>query len=118
MILVDTSVWVEHLRKGEPRLGQLLEGWWVLVHPFVLGELALGNLIQRTEVLGLVSKLPRPVLASDDEVLHLVQRADLCGSGIGWVDAHLAAAARLSGARLWTRDRRLARVAQRLEIDA
>ena len=117
MILVDTSVWVAHFRRREARLVELLEKQRVLVHPWVLGELALGHLPDRSVILHLLSKEPGPVLASDDEVLCLVE-SRLQGSGIGWVDAHLAASARLSGALLWTRDRRLAKVARRLEIDA
>lgn len=118
MILVDTSVWVEHLRRGSVRLAALLEGAEVLGHPFVLGELALGHLRRRSEVLALFAALPPAQQATQDEVLELVARRRLAGSGIGWVDAHLLAAAALSGARLWTIDRRLATVADRLDLAA
>ena len=111
MILVDTSVWVDHLRVGSERLIALLNGGEVLGHPFVMGELALGNLRGRDVFLSALGALPQVVVASDDEVLHLIDRQTLLGRGIGYVDAHLLAAARLTGTRLWTRDRRLQAVA-------
>ena len=111
MILVDTSVWVDHLRVGSERLIALLNGSEVLGHPFVMGELALGNLRGRDIFLSALGALPQVVVASDDEVLHLIDRQTLLGRGIGYVDAHLLAAARLTGTRLWTRDRRLQAVA-------
>lgn len=105
--LVDTSVWVDHLRRRQPRLARLLERGEVVVHPYVIGELACGNLQGRDEVLGLLRALPRAVVASDEEVLRLVEVKRLHGRGLGWVDVHLLAAARLTGCRLWTADRRL-----------
>ena len=111
MILVDTSVWVDHLRVGSERLIALLNGGEVLGHPFVMGELALCNLRGRDIFLSALGALPQVVVASDDEVLHLIDRQTLLGRGIGYVDAHLLAAARLTGTRLWTRDRRLQAVA-------
>ena len=111
MILVDTSVWVDHLRVGSERLIALLNGSEVLGHPFVMGELALCNLRGRDIFLSALGALPQVVVASDDEVLHLIDRQTLLGRGIGYVDAHLLAAARLTGTRLWTRDRRLQAVA-------
>ena len=112
MILVDTSVWVDHLWRGEPDLSRRLEAGEVLTHPLVVGELAMGNLRQRETVLGALQALPRAVVASDDEVLAYVERKALHGQGIGYVDAHLLASARLSpDTRLWTRDRRLAELA-------
>lgn len=116
MILVDTSVWVQHLRLGTSRLATLLEETRVLTHPFVIGELALGRLRKRTEILALLDNLPSLAAASHDEVLTLIEERDLAGSGIGWVDAHLLAAALLTDAPLWTLDRRLAAVAERLDI--
>ena len=117
MILVDTSVWVDHLRAGNYRLRRLLDSGQVLGHPFVTGELALGNLRQRDLVLGALRELPRAAVASDEEVLHFIDRQALFGSGIGYIDAHLLAAVRLMpGARLWTRDRRLQVVAARLDL--
>ena len=108
MILVDTSVWVDHLRAGNEGLSTLLNSGQVLMHPFVLGELACGNLRQRAEVLSLLKDLPQASVAHDGEVLFFIERHELMGHGIGYVDAHLMAAVALDGgARLWTRDKRL-----------
>ena len=117
-MLVDTSVWIDHLRGGNARLGDLLRDGLVLVHPFVLGELALGQLKRRSEVLSLLGELPQAKSASHDEVLAFVDRHDLAGRGIGWVDVHLLASAALGGVSLWTMDRRLARTAERLDLSA
>ena len=111
MILVDTTVWVEHLRRGLPSLATLLQEGAVLIHPWVIGELACGNLRNRQQVLELLQGLPMATVASDAEVLLLIERDRLMGRGIGYVDAHLLASARLSHCRLWTQDRRLAAVA-------
>jgi predicted nucleic acid-binding protein len=111
VILVDTSVWVEHLRRGLPRLVTLLQEGEVLIHPWVIGELACGHLRNRHQVLQLLQGLPLATVASDAEVLLLIERQRLMGRGIGYVDAHLLASARLSHCRLWTQDRRLAAVA-------
>lgn len=118
MILVDTSIWVDHLRSGNPTLARLLHDGAVLTHPWVIGELALGNMGQhRVEVLGLLSGLPRAAVARDEEVLGLIDHEGLAGAGIGYVDAQLLAAARLTPeARVWTTDRRLAQVSTRLAI--
>lgn len=117
MILVDTSVWVDHLRSGDDALAALLNAAGVLMHPFVLGELACGNLRNRQEVLGLLKDLPQATAARDDEVLFFIERRALMGRGIGYVDAHLLAAVSLDGsARLWTRDKRLQAVAQGLGL--
>ena len=112
MILIDTSVWVEHLRRGLPRLATLLQEGEALIHPWVIGELACGNLRNRSQVLELLQGLPAATVASDAEVLHLIERDRLMGRGIGYVDAHLLASARLSHCHLWTQDRRLAAVAE------
>lgn len=118
MILVDTSIWIDHLRAGSETLGRLLEGGAVLGHPWVVGELALGHLRQRGEVIGLMASLPQATVATPAEVLTLIERHGLYGAGVGYVDAQLLAATNLtSGARLWTGDRRLAAVASRL-VDA
>lgn len=114
MILVDTSVWVEHLRRGDPRLVSLLEAGEVLCHPFVVGELACGNLQRRAEILGLLQQLPEAPVLNHREVLALVDSAGLAGVGVGWVDVHLLGAARVAGAGLWTLDRRLAVASARL----
>ena len=117
MILVDTSVWTDHLRVGDADLVTLLNSSRVLMHPFVLGELACGNLRDRNEVLALLKDLPRVAIATDDEVLFFIERHTLMGHGIGYVDAHLLAAVILSGAtRLWTRDKRLQAVALSLVL--
>ena len=118
MILVDTSVWVEHLRHGLPRLAMFLQEGEVLIHPWVIGELACGNLRNRSQVLELLQGLPAATVASDAEVLLLIERDRLMGRGIGYVDAHLLASARLSHCRLWTQDRRLAAVAQQRGLAA
>lgn len=112
MILVDTSVWVEHLRRGLPSLATLLQEGKALIHPWVIGELACGNLQNRGALLELLQGLPAAVVASDSEVLQLIERKQLMGRGIGYVDAHLLASAKLSHCQLWTQDRRLAAVAQ------
>ena len=112
MILVDTSVWVDHLRNGVPLLIKLLQEGEVLIHPWVIGEIACGNLRNRQQVLDLLLGLPTALVASDSEVLLLIERGNLMGRGIGYVDAHLLAAAKLSRCALWTQDRRLAVVAQ------
>ncbi len=119
MILVDTSVWVEHLRLASAILTELLDDGEILGHPFVLGELALGNLRQRDAFLSDLRDLPQAIVAEDEEVLHLIDRHALFGRGIGYVDAHLLAAARLTaGSKLWTRDRRLQAVAAQLGLAA
>ena len=112
MILVDTSVWVDHLRSGVPLLANLLQKGEVLIHPWVIGEIACGNLRNRQQVLDLLLGLSTALVASDSEVLLLIERGNLMGRGIGYVDAHLLAAAKLSRCGLWTQDRRLAVVAQ------
>lgn len=112
MILVDTSVWINHFRVGDPKLAALLQDGYVLTHPWVIGELALGQLSQRTEILGLLHNLAQANVATDAEVLKLIESRHLFGLGIGYVDAQLLAATMLTaGAGLWTRDKRLAAVA-------
>ena len=107
MTLVDTSVWVEHLRYDHPRLRNRLEQGAVSVHPFVAGEIACGSLQNRREVLDRLDALPRAPQATDAEVRTLLERRALHGRGIGWVDAHLIASALLANAPFWTLDRRL-----------
>lgn len=117
MILVDTSVWVDHLRAHNLVLAELLGACAVLAHPFVIGELALGNLRGRETVLAALADLPRADVASDTEILTFIDRHALFGRGIGYVDAHLLAATRLTAnARLWTKDRRLSNAAHDLGL--
>lgn len=117
MILADTSVWVGHLREGAPALAAALERAGVLMHPFVRGELACGNLKNRGEVLRLLGELPAAPLATDAEVLNFIERRALMGRGLGYIDVHLLASVALAGsARLWTRDKRLATVATALNL--
>lgn len=118
MILVDTSVWVDHLRRNDARLKALLETGQVLIHSFVIGELALGNLRQREAILQSLQDLPKAVSAGDGEVLGFIERNALFGLGIGYVDAQLLASARLSAALLWTHDKRLHEVGIRLGLAA
>jgi predicted nucleic acid-binding protein len=117
VILADTSVWVDHLRAGDKTLAALLDAGMVLAHPFVIGELALGNLSRREVVLEALADLPRASVATDAEVLHFIDRHRLSGRGIGYVDAHLLAAVKLTaGAELWTNDKRLNDVGARLGL--
>lgn len=113
MILADTSVWIDHFRNGNDRLHVLLDQHSILVHPFVIGELALGNLHRRETLLRLLRNLPQGDIASHDEVLYFIESNRLMGRGIGFIDAHLLASVALSGAaRIWTFDRRLQAVAR------
>ena len=117
MILVDTSVWVEHLRSGSATLADALGAGRVLAHPFVIGELACGNLQNRREVLDLLGRLPSVPVATHVEALGFLDRRALMGRGIGFIDVHLLASAALAApTRLWTRDRRLAAVASELNL--
>jgi predicted nucleic acid-binding protein len=118
LTLVDTSVWVDHLRRGNAHLGHLLENGLVLVHPFVVGEIALGRMRRRPQILGLLAELPQAEAAQHGEVLEFVERHGLAGSGIGWVDVHLLVSAALSGVGIWTLDRRLSIAARRLSLFA
>jgi predicted nucleic acid-binding protein len=117
MILTDTSVWVGHFRRPNPQLQELLTAEQVLIHPMILGELACGNLPQRSLTLRLLGKLPWGVVGRHTEVLQLVEDRKLWGSGISWIDAHLLASAMLSHGTLWTLDRRLRGAAGLLEVD-
>lgn len=112
MTLVDTSVWVDHLRRGNVRLASLLRNERVLCHPFVTGELACGRLRNRRELLGLLHSLPQARTVDHREALHFIDTHRLAGGGLGWVDVHVLASAVLSGASLWTLDRALLRAAR------
>ena len=119
MILADTSVWVDHLRKGDSVLEGLLDHGQVLTHPFVIGELALGFLRQRKIVMNALQNLLPATVATEDEVLGMIDNWALHGRGIGYMDAHLLAAVALTpGTVLWTRDKRLRTTAGRLRFDA
>lgn len=107
MVLVDTSVWVDHLRKGNVGLVSLLDDGAVVCHPFIVGELACGVIKNRQEILSLLQSLPEAETASPDEVLQFIETHGLAGRGIGYVDTHLLAAAVLSSVPLWTLDKKL-----------
>lgn len=116
MVLVDTSIWIDHFRSGRRRLKQLLYDDQVLGHPYIVGELACGHLSSRREILRLLQQLPQAKVAEHDEILAFIESRRLMGQGIGFVDAHLLAAVLLSQARLWTRDNRLLSAAEFLNI--
>jgi predicted nucleic acid-binding protein len=118
VILVDTSVWIDHLRAGNPDLARLLDNNAVMAHRWVIGELALCNLHDRAEIIGLLGNLPQAIIADDDDVMRLIDLELLYGSGLGYVDAQLLASAKLTPeTRIWTRDKRLKQVAARLGLD-
>ena len=117
MILVDSSVWIDPLRTGEPALEELLNTGQILAHPFVVGELACGNLKNRKAVLSLLQDLPAAPIATHKEVLFFIERHGLMGRGVGYVDAHLLSAVTLMGTgRLWMRDKRLRAVAESMGL--
>jgi predicted nucleic acid-binding protein len=116
VILVDTSVWIDHFRRDNHTLADLLEGGGAWTHEFVMGELATGNLNRRTEILYYLEHLPRAGTAGHDEVLGLIEDRKLHGIGLGWIDAHLLASAMLEGLPLWSLDKTLAGVARRLGV--
>ena len=112
MIVVDTSIWIDHFRGGNVALTRALEAGVVLMHLFVIGEIACGKLTRRGEILALLAAMPQAPVATHAEAMQWVERQALAGDGIGWVDVHLLASTALApGARLWTRDRRLEAVA-------
>lgn len=117
MILVDTSIWVHHLRRRDAVLSAHLAAGDILCHPYVIGEISLGLLKQRREVLELLAALPSALVVNHDEAMAFVEQRGLAGMGVGWVDVHLAASAVISHAKLWTADRRLAEVARVLRLD-
>ncbi|MGB7292175.1 MAG: PIN domain-containing protein [Thermodesulfobacteriota bacterium] len=116
MILVDTSIWIDHFQKGNAHLKELLIDGHVACHPFIIGELACGNLKKRGEIILLLHALPTVTTISNDEALYFIEEKRLMGLGIGIVDVHLLASAIISNTPLWTADRRLREVAQRLDI--
>jgi predicted nucleic acid-binding protein len=119
MFLVDTAIWIDHIRRPDNDLVRLLNSELVLIHPFIVGEIALGRIKNLGMFLARLGKLPKAIVAHPTEVLEFIRNGDLAGSGIGYVDAHLAASTVLTPeARLWTRDKRLRAVAGRLSIAA
>jgi predicted nucleic acid-binding protein len=117
LIIPDTSIWVDHLRRGEPLLVNQLDKNCIATHGFVIGELACGNLRARQTIIALLQALPRIKTATDDEVLWFIERHQLMGKGVGYVDAHLLAATAMDGnAKLWTRDKRLYELAAQLSL--
>jgi len=116
VVLVDTSVWIDHLKRGNPGLVALLDQSRVCCHPMVLGELACGNMSHRSQVLGLLAELPRAECAAHDEAMSFIDANGLSGLGLGFIDIHLLASARLSSVALWTLDVSLDREARRLGI--
>ena len=116
MILVDTSVWVDHLRYGNARLGHLLIDGEATIHPFVMGELACGHLTKRSEILSLLKTLPSLEVAQDDEVLRLIESHKLFGRGLGWVDVHLLTSAVLAQLPIWSLDKALMRSASTIGL--
>jgi predicted nucleic acid-binding protein len=116
MVLVDTSVWVTHLREGDDRLAGLLNEGLVCCHPFVIGELACGNLKNRMEVLSLLQSLPSAETVEHEEVLAFIEKNRLMGTGLGYVGVHLLGSALLSDAVLWTADSRLAKAASEMGV--
>ncbi len=116
MVLVDTSVWINHLQKGSDRLASLLCEAEVVSHPFVIGELACGNIENRKEILSLLQRLPLSPVVENNEFHYFLERNKLMGRGLGFVDIHLLASARLKGMPLWTADKKLKEVATNLSI--
>ena len=116
MVLVDTSVWVAHLRQGTTGLEALLQAGRVVCHPFIVGELACGNLKNRSEIISLLQALPRSVRAEHEEVMQFIEVYGLMGKGLGYIDVHLLASARLTGVSLWTLDKKLHEVAMKLRL--
>jgi len=111
MVLVDTSVWVSHFREGNARLANLLNNGEVACHPFIVGELACGNLKNRTAILSLLESLPTTIVAEHEEILVFIENNRIMGKGLGYVDIHLLASALLTRAPIWTLDKRLEQVA-------
>jgi len=116
VVLVDTSVWVAHLRHGNIGLEALLHGGRVVCHPCIVGELACGNLRNRSEIISLLQKLPGAIQAGHEEVMQFIDNNGLMGKGLGYIDIHLIASARLTGVPLWTPDKRLNEAAKKLGL--
>ena len=117
MVLVDTSVWVRHLREGDSDLKRLLNSGEVMCHPYIVGELACGNLKNRREVLSLLQLLPPATLAKNEESLHFIEQNHLMGKGVGYIGVHLSASAVLTGVPMWSYDKKLSEVNRGLGIE-
>ena len=117
MILVDTSIWISHLRDGNNRLEELLNKGSVLSHPFIIGELACGSIKNRNEILALLESLPMAIMVEHAEVLKFIENRKLIGKGLGYVDVHLLASAILSDSLMWSLDKKLSKIALELNID-
>ena len=117
MVLVDTSVWVSHLRQSNSKLQKLLQEYKVISHPFIIGELACGNINNRTEIISLIQSLPNLDTVEDEELLLFIEHNKLMGTGLGLVDVHLLASSILAGIPLWTQDKKLKQACSRLCID-
>ncbi len=116
-IIADSSIWIDHINKGDAELAGLLKRGRILLHPMVIGEVALGSITQRQVILEQLQALPQALPASHAEVMAMIEWLDLFSSGIGYVDAHLLASARQVGSgRIWTRDKRLHAQAERLGV--
>lgn len=115
-VLADTSIWIDYLSSGNPGMGALLDKEVVAMHPFVIGELACGNLKDRPAFLARLRLIPHAPSASQEEAMHFLENNKLWGFGINWVDLHLLASSRLAGAYLWTRDKALQKAAEKLRI--
>jgi predicted nucleic acid-binding protein len=116
MVLVDTSVWVSHLRQGNVALEKLLDVGEVVCHPFIVGELACGNLRNRREIITYLQSLPMAILAEDEEVLKFIENNRLMGKGLGYIDVHLIASAVLTNVPLWTLDKTLEKFTKKIGI--
>lgn len=114
MVLVDTSVWVEHFRSGTIGLASSLDDGQIVCHPFIVGELACGNLKNRSQILSLLFTLPSAQVADDEEVMRFIEANRLMGKGLGYIDIHLLASAVLTNVPLWTLDKRLSKAAAAL----
>jgi len=116
MVLVDTSVWVAHLRQGAIGLEALLHEGLVVCHPFIIGELACGNIKNRSEILVLLQALPQAFLAEHEEIMQFIEHFHLMGKGLGYLDMHLLASALLTRVPLWTLDQKLNKEATKLGL--